>query len=219
MIEEKNGNELEYTIALLGDTSVGKTCLFKKLTTGVFIEKNISTIGVDKKSLNLEIEVNENQTLVKKLVNISLVDTAGQERYRSITKSYFKSSDGIILLYDLTNKETFTHVENWIKNIYDAIGKTNSPFPILLLGNKLDLIENNGKEREVGTEDGEKKCEEHNITWGGECSVKDFTLDKFKKIMQDFVCNVYNKIGKKSKNQHTKMIGKAKKKNKSCTCV
>ena len=217
MFDDKN--EIEYSIALLGDTSVGKTCLFKKLTTGVFIEKNISTIGVDKKTINIEIEVVENQKSVKKPVKISLVDTAGQERFRTITKTYFKSSDAIILMYDLTNKDTFEHVEIWINNIFDAIGDMEkSSYLIMLLGNKLDLIESKEKQREVKTEDEKKKCEEHKLIWGGECSVKNFTLDQFKQILQDFVKNVYSKIGNKPTSQVTKMMGKAKKKKKKCDC-
>ena len=208
-------NTIEYNISLLGDTSVGKTCLFKKLTTGIFMEKLISTIGVDKKSFSVDIEVTENEQKVKKIVNISLVDTAGQERFRTITKSYFKGSDGIILMYDLTNKETFTHVENWIKCIYEAIGNMeNSPYLILILGNKLDLIENKEKEREVQLEEGENKCKEHNIMWGGECSVKDFSKDQFKEIITNFVTGIYGKIGKKSNTQVTKIMGKAKTKKK-----
>ena len=207
--------KVEYKLALLGDTSVGKTCLFKKLTTGIFMEKLISTIGVDKKTFNVDIEVTENQQKVKKLVNISLVDTAGQERFRTITKSYFKGSDGIILMYDLTNKDTFEHVENWIKSIYEAIGNMeNSPYLIMLLGNKLDLIESKEKEREVKLEEGENKCKEHKIMWGGECSVKDFSLEKFKEIISNFVTDIYGKIGKKSNSQVTKVMGKAKKKRK-----
>ena len=150
--------QTEYKVTLLGDTSVGKTCLFKKLTKGIFMDKNISTIGMDKKTLNIEIDINENENQKKKLIAISLIDTAGQDRFRTITKSYIKGSDGIILMYDLTNKDTFLHVEEWIKNIADIIGDVkNSNYLILLLGNKIDLIDNQEKPREVLLEEGKKK--------------------------------------------------------------
>ena len=210
-----DNNTIKFKILLLGDSSVGRRSLFKKLTSGVFMENAIATIGVDRRSFNVEIEVTENEKKVKKLVNISLVNTAGQDRFRTITKSYIKGSDGTILMYDLTNKESFAHVENWINIIYEAIGNMeNSPYLIMLLGNKLDLIENKEKEREVKLEEGENKCKEHKIMWGGECSVKDFSLDKFKEIISNFVTDIYGKIGKKSNSQVTKVMGKAKKKRK-----
>ena len=210
-IDEKP--EIEYKISLLGDTSVGKTCLFKKITTGTFMDKNISTIGMDKKSLTLDIDVTKDGNPIKKLLNISLIDTAGQERFRTITKNYFKGSDGIILMYDLTNKETFTHVEGWIKSISEVIGDlSQSQYLILLLGNKSDLISSGEKLREVKTEEGQKKCEEHSLIWGGECSAKDFTPEQFKELIKNFVQKMYSKIGEKKNTQVTKLMGNAKKK-------
>ena len=205
--------QTEYKVTLLGDTSVGKTCLFKKLTKGIFMDKNISTIGMDKKTLNIEIDINENENQKKKLIAISLIDTAGQDRFRTITKSYIKGSDGIILMYDLTNKDTFLHVEEWIKNIADIIGDVkNSNYLILLLGNKIDLIDNQEKPREVLLEEGKKKCEDNSLEWGGEVSVKDFEVEKFNIVIKDFVEKLYKKIGDKSNNaQFSKKLGSVKK--------
>ena len=139
---------------LIGDSSVGKTCIFKKLTTGVFLEKNISTIGIDRRTLTFDIEINENGQTTKRNVDVSLMDTAGEERFKAITKTYFKGSDGILLLYDITNKESFENVENWIKSIQESIGDAStSKYIVVLLGNKLDLVENQEKERSVSTEE------------------------------------------------------------------
>ena len=93
---------------------------------------------MDKKSLQVEIEVNENNTKVNKKVEISLVDTAGQERFRAITKSYFKESNGILLLYDITNKDSFKNVETWIDSINESLeNHQNSKYIIILIGNKM----------------------------------------------------------------------------------
>ena len=153
-----DNNTIEYNISLLGDSSVGKTCLFKKLTTGVFMEKLISTIGVDKKSFNLDIEVTENQQKVKKLVNISLVDTAGQERFRTITKSYFKGSDGIILMYDVSNKKSFFGIKKWISDIKEATNINEIGF--IVVANKSDIAK---EEWEVDEEMKQKLMETENI--------------------------------------------------------
>ena len=212
---------IEYKVVLIGNSTVGKTSLFKKLTTGEFSEKNISTIGMDKKTLNLEIEVNENNTPVTKKVNISLVDTAGQERFRSITKNYFKESDGILLLYDVTNKESFKNVENWIDSIHDSIGNhKNSKYIIILIGNKIDLIGVDDYEREVTEEEAESSCNEKSLIWGGETSVKNIEMKDLENLFKNYVKMIYDKVGEKIvKQQVTKKMDGYKKKKKKIFCL
>ena len=208
-------NIIEYKVILIGNTAVGKTSLFKKLTSGQFSEKNISTIGMDKKSLQVEIEVFENNTKVNKNVEISLVDTAGQERFRAITKSYFKESDGILLLYDITNKDSFKNVETWINSINESLGNhQNSKYIIILIGNKIDLIGVEGKEREVTEEEGENTCKEKDLVWGGECSVKNIDNDELQQKFQNYVKLIYDKVGEKVVKQNSKSLEKYQKKKK-----
>ena len=189
---------IEYKIVLIGNTAVGKTSLFKKLTTGVFSERNISTIGMDKKTMTLEIEVNKDNETIKKPVNISFIDTAGEERFRAITKLYFKESDGILLLYDITNRESFKNVGTWIETIHESIGNhSDSKYVIILIGNKLDLIGVDGKVREVEEEEGKEICEEKGLIWGGECSVKTIEMDDLKNKFTGYVKLIYEKVGEK----------------------
>ena len=207
--------KIEYKVILIGNTAVGKTSLFKKLTSGQFSEKNISTIGMDKKSLQVEIEVNENNTKVNKNIEISLVDTAGQERFRAITKSYFKESDGILLLYDITNKDSFKNVETWINSINESLGNhRNSKYIIILIGNKIDLIGVDGKEREVTEEEGENTCKEKDLIWCGECSVKNIEYDELQQRFQNYVKLIYDKVGEKFIKQNSKSLEKYQKKKK-----
>ena len=145
---------ITYKIILIGDSSVGKTCLFKKLTTGVYSDKNISTIGIDRKSISLKIKVTENGVELEKTFVIQIWDTAGQERFRSITKGYFQDSQGLLLLYDITNKDTFDNLDKWISSVKDSLGdddKEKDKYIIILLGNKLDLAV--GEDRRVTTEE------------------------------------------------------------------
>ena len=211
-------SSIDYKVVLIGNTAVGKTSLFKKITTGQFSEKNISTIGMDKKTLNLEIEVNQNSQAVKKEVNVSLVDTAGEERFRSITKNYFKESDGILLLYDVTNKETFKNVEGWIDSIHECLGDhDNSKYIIVLIGNKTDLIGVDDFQREVQEEEARSKCEKKNLVWGGETSVKSIELKDLEDLFKDYVKKIYDKVGeKKVTKQVTKKMDSYKKKRKLC---
>jgi small GTP-binding protein len=213
-------SSIDYKVVLIGNSGVGKTSLFKKITTGQFSEKNISTIGMDKKTLNLEIEVNQDNQIVKKEVNVSLVDTAGEERFRSITKNYFKESDGILLLYDVTNKETFKNVEGWIDSIHECLGNhNNSKYLIFLIGNKTDLIGVDDYQRDVQEEEGRTKCEEKSLVWGGETSVKNIELTELKDLFKDYVKKIYDKVGEKIvTKQVTKKMDSYKKKRKSILC-
>ena len=185
--------KIEYKVILIGNSAVGKTSLFKKITTGQFSEKNISTIGMDKKTLEVEIESNG-----KKPVEISLVDTAGQERFRAITKNYFKESDGILLLYDVTNLESFKNVEIWIESIHESLGNhKDSKYVIFLIGNKIDLIGIDGKERMVTEEEAKSICQEKNLVWGGECSVKNIEFSELQEKFKNYVKKIYEKVGEK----------------------
>ena len=187
---------IEYKLILIGDSSVGKTCLFKKITSGIFLGKNVSTVGIDKKTLSYVYDFEENGKKVQKNVLINLTDTAGQERYKSITKSYYKGSNGVILLYDITDKRSFEHVEDWINSIKNSVGNyEESKYTIFLLGTKLDLVKDDKKKREVEVEEAQQKCKEFELEWGGECSSKDFSEDEYKEMFKEFVKKIYEKIG------------------------
>ena len=208
---------IEYKFALIGDSSVGKTSIFRKISTGNFSDENIATIGTDKRTLNYtEIEVNNKGKKEKKSFEISLFDTAGQERFRALTKNYIKGSDGIILIYDITNKESFDHVENWLNDIKEILSDwKSSSYSIMLLGNKLDLVNSGEEKRMVDINEGQKKCNNSEIIWGGECSAKDFTVEEFFDLFKDLTIDIFNKIGEKQVvKQHSKKIVKYKKKRK-----
>ena len=222
-MEVSNSEEADattYKIMIIGDSSVGKTCLFKKLTTGKYSDKNISTIGIDRKTLSLKIKVNENDEEVEKNFLIQLWDTAGQERFRSITKGYYKDSQGLLLMYDITNQETFDNVEKWIENIKDSLGEddkendNNNKYIIILLGNKLDLAENGA--RKVATELAEEKCKQFNIIWGGECSAKDSTMEDLKEQFETYTREIYNKIGSNVGRNTIKVVNENKKEKSKC---
>ena len=119
-----NFNEVdaEYKVVLAGDSDIGKTTLFKKITKGIFSETNASTIGYDQKSFEYDITITENGQDVKKKVKIILYDTAGQERYESITKTYFKKASGIILLYSIIDRNSFISLTKWLNDVRDKLG-------------------------------------------------------------------------------------------------
>ena len=216
-MNEANTQNIEYKIVLLGNSNVGKTSLFKKLTTGVFSEKNISTIGMDRRTMQLEVDINDNGKTSTKSFEISLVDTAGQERFRAITKTYFNGADCILLIYDVTNQESFLNVKSWIESIHESIGNhEDSKYVIVLIGNKIDLIGVDGKERCVEEDEAKRKCEEFKLEWGGECSAKTFTDIQLKDLIKEYVKHIYKKVGPKKVTQQLVKKMNQKKKKKSC---
>ena len=197
---EEQKNIKKYNLALLGDVAVGKTCIFNKLLND-FFGPTVSTVGIEKRTINYnDIEVNIEGNIVNESFSIDLYDTAGTERYKSITKNYILCSDGIILIYDITKRDTFLHVEKWLNDIKDILSNSNnSDYIIMLLGNKLDLVEEKIDERTVQVEEGQEKCKNLDIYWGGECSAKNFTQKQFLDLFENFVTALYTKIGNKQK--------------------
>ena len=206
--------KLTYKMIILGDAAVGKTSLFKKLTTEQFDPKVISTIGIDKRTLSIVINTEDEG---EKDLDIYLFDTAGEERYRTISVSYFRDSKGLLMMYDITKNESFQNIEDWLKNIKESLGD-NDDYLMILLGNKLDLVNINKDEREVDTEEAKNFCEKNNIFWGGECSVKDIAIEDLKNMFKSFIEEIYKKVGHNvvRRNSSVLMRSKTTKTKKQC---
>ena len=190
-MSKENAEKITYKMIIIGDSAVGKTCIFKKIISGTFTEKSISTIGMDRRTLSFNIKNSEGNDLE---IDVQLWDTAGEERFRSITTSYYKASQGLLLMYDITRRDTFDNVENWIKSIKDSLGEEEK-YVIVLVGNKIDLVKSNLDSREVTVEEAENICKEKHIFWGGECSAKDFSEEELNEIFTKYTQEIYKKVG------------------------
>ncbi|KAL0590356.1 hypothetical protein ABG067_001602 [Albugo candida] len=120
-----------FKLVLIGDSGVGKSCLLLRFADDAFTESYITTIGVDFRFRTVRID--------KKTIKLQIWDTAGQERFRTITSAYYRGADGIIMVYDVTNQESFDHVNDWLNEVnrYASEGTCK-----LLVGNKSDIAEN-----------------------------------------------------------------------------
>ena len=138
-----------YKVLLLGDSAVGKTCFLLRYSDDSFTENHISTIGLD---YRLKMITMENDKIVK----MQIWDTAGQDRFRAITKNYYKGAHGIILIYDVTNVVTFNNIKNWLIQIKE---NTTEKVKIVLVGNKID----EEHLRKVSFDEGKKLSDEFNL--------------------------------------------------------
>jgi len=149
--------EFLYKILILGDSSVGKTCFLTRYADNTFQEVHMSTIGIDYKLKNVKMEDG-------KIVKLQIWDTAGQDRFRSITKNYYKGANGIVVIFSVTDKKTFGNVKSWIHQIKAEV---DEKVTIILVGNKIDDEEN----REVTKEEGEEAARNFGLDFF-ECSAK-----------------------------------------------
>ncbi|XP_071380867.1 ras-related protein Rab-19 [Centroberyx affinis] len=126
--EHEDSFDFLFKIILVGDSDVGKTCVVQSFKSGIFVEKQQNTIGVDFTVRTLEID--------GKKVKMQVWDTAGQERFRTITQSYYRSAHGAMVAYDITRRTTFDSVPHWIQEVeqYGAASVV-----LILIGNKSDL--------------------------------------------------------------------------------
>ncbi len=117
-----------YKIIIIGNTYTGKTSIFKRFTDNIFEKNHICTIGVDFKIKTVKF----NDSVYK----LQIWDTAGSEKYRSLTNSFYRGSHAAIFVYDITEYDSFKNIEFWIK---DVEKHTNEDLLKILVGNKIDL--------------------------------------------------------------------------------
>ena len=140
-----------YKLLLLGDSTVGKTCFLLRYTDDTFLDMHMATIGLDYRLKTLILDDH-------KIVKIQLWDTAGQDKFRAITRNYYKGARGIILIYDVTNVKSYENIKKWINEIKEEISEKVS---IVLVANKID----NTAERKISKEQGEKLANDYEVAF------------------------------------------------------
>ena len=212
----------EYNLILLGDSTIGKSSLFRKITQGDFYVHTVPTVGMDKKSLDFEITTKEEGQDVKKKIKLTLIDTAGQEKYRSLTKTFFQKAKGVLLLYSIIDKRSFEHLTKWLDEVKDKLGNINdNKYLVFLMGTKFDIVKEDKSLRQVSIQEASDFCDENNLMFYGEYSSKDTPQKTFQYLFTEFAKKLYEKIGVNkidTKSVSTLSRKKVKKNKKRCGC-
>ena len=189
---------------LIGDSTVGKSCFFKRYFRNEFSEGIFHTIGVDKETKHIKIGNNS--------YKITLWDTAGQEKFRFLPKKYYNNADGIFLLFDVTNEESFNNVSSWMNDVKENSGKTdnNSSITLFLIGNKIDL-----SDREVSKEQAEKQAKSLGVKYF-EISCK--INMNIPEVMQSMIMECYKKVNRNEESSFKLKNNKNKKLKKGSCC-
>ncbi|CAI2380614.1 unnamed protein product [Moneuplotes crassus] len=151
--------DAKFKIVIIGEASVGKTSFLIRFTQGKYTDEYEATIGVDFQAKSLAVG--------SKIVKLQVWDTAGQEKFKSITRTYYNRSHGCLVLYDISDDKSFEKAKGLIQ-YYKEESEATLPFNVILVGNKCDLEE----QRKVSTLEGRILAQEYSIPFF-ETSVKE----------------------------------------------
>ena len=199
-MESSNDSDLVFKILLLGDSEVGKSCFLMRYSENVFIENYITTIGLDYKLKTVKLDTG-------KTIKVQLWDTAGQDKYRTIAKNYYKGSHGILLLYDITKQSSFDNIREWVRDIKEEVSEKAI---IFLIGNKIDMDE----QRKITKEKGEELAEEYKIPFFEASAKSGENVDEVFKALYNKICEIYGDL---ERERGTKLIKKRKIKGRCCS--
>jgi small GTP-binding protein len=193
---------------IVGDMAVGKSCILLQFTDNKFRNQHELTIGVEFGAKTIEID--------QKLVKIQIWDTAGQEAFQAITRTYYKGAVGALLVYDITRKETFLHATKWLEEVRNNSSKN---IVVILIGNKKDLEQ----KRQVSFEEGEQFAKENGLLFlevsaKTSLNVEDAFIHSAKEILSTLDSKAQgNEIGSNG-NIKIDSIKKVENKNGECSC-
>ena len=202
MSKIKKNADITFKIITLGNAGVGKTSILNRFHSGIFEENTRSTIGID---FSIKQLILKNNIAIK----LKLIDTCGQEIYKSITKSYFKNCDGVFFVFALNNKKSFDEIGEWIKLFNENENKNVTQF---LVGNKCDI-----KDR-IDTNLIDIFAKSQNIKYIETSAKNNTNIDELFQDIGEILYDIYNKSGIENKSQQIQKLNNKEKKVKKKNC-
>ena len=173
-----------FKVLLLGDSDVGKSSLILRYTEETFNSKLVNSIGVDFKMKKREID--------GKIIKVQIWDTAGHERFRTITYSYYRGANAIIIVFDLSDKKSFTSITEWLKQIEKHSNENVFKF---LVGNKSDLVD----KRQITYEEANQYANEHKLPYIETSAKEGININElFDSSIKTYLTNTKNFRGEKN---------------------
>ena len=191
---EEEYAEMIFKIVIIGDLTSGKTNILTQYISHKFVQDSQPTIGVE--MFNKEFEINQDK------VSVQIWDTAGQEKYSTLTSSYYKGAKGALVVYDITQESTFLKAEQFVKELRE---KSDKDVYIILVGNKIDLEE----KRKISKEEGKKLADKLKIGFF-EVSAKNGT--GIEDLFKNLIDHVYEKHNREFKSMDSIEIEEDEKK-------
>ena len=199
--EESDPYDQKIQIMILGETLVGKTALITRYTKNSFAGTYLTTVGIDfqYKSLNIN----------DKKIKVEIWDTAGQERFRNIAKNYFQSSHGFLLVYDISNRESFNKLNFWNEQI-----TANAPenTKVIIVGNKNDLEE----ERQVKKEEGENFANNNKVHFYETSAKENINVSTVFELLANIIVNDDKTVINNKRSSQVLKKKKTRKQKKNC---
>ncbi|EFC43399.1 rab family small GTPase [Naegleria gruberi] len=197
-------NDVDYNLIckllVVGDSSVGKSCMLLRYSDDRFLENHMATIGVDFKL--------KKESVGNYKAKIQIWDTG--YRFRSITAGYYKGAQGILIVFDVTNRESFEHVKSWYEEVKQ---NTQEGICIVLCGNKADME----KDRVVSTAEGESLANQLGIPFFETSAKNDYNIHvAFRKLIE--TCIKHQTLGKKSNTPGVTTLDEEKKSSEHGCC-
>ena len=202
MSKVQNEEKPIFKIITLGESGVGKTSILRRYVYNLYDDNSISTIGLS--FIFKEITLKN-----KEIVQLKLIDTGGQEKYRALAKSYFKNADGVFFVYAIDNEDSFNNIKDWIQ-LFNENHNGKEGIPKFLVESKNDL------NRAVEKEKSQEFAKEKELKWFSTSSKDDKSINEIFEEMAELIYQEYSKKG--NIGQKNMQLKKTKKTQKQC-CI
>ena len=196
--------DIKCQLLIIGDSTVGKTSILSRYANGTFNSSYLATVGLD--------NFTKDELIDNKMVRIKIWDTAGQERYKSLTKGFFRNAQGIMIVYDVTNSETFENLKYWIQSIKTQMESEIDKIPVIIIGNKVD-----SEEREIKIEEAQLFSKNQNYPYFETSAKTGLNIDDTIRFLVSEVIN--KKSGNKTNNDNIKISGDDGNNNEKSKCA